>query len=143
MFKLNKISQIEHAYIFQDAIADADTFNGAVGEVDASGKFKATAKKAMAIMQVEEGDDAGMPTYKIKKGEHVRVADLTKLDGQIVEVYGDEIPADGFEKGKKLEADADGSLKKNDDATAPYFEVTKVIGNKLGIEVKVVATTAE
>ena len=143
MFKLNKISQIEHAYIFQDAIADADTFNGAVGEVDASGKFKATAKKAMAIMQVEEGDDAGMPTYKIKKGEHVRVADLTKLDGQIVEVYGDEIPADGFAKDAKLESDVDGSLKKNDSATAPYFQVTKVIGNKLGIEVKVVASTAE
>lgn len=143
MFKLNKISQIEHAYIFQDAIADADTFNGAVGEVDATGKFKATAKKAMAIMQVEEGDDAGMPTYKIKKGEHVRVADLTKLDGQIVEVYGDEIPADGFAKDAKLESDADGSLKKNDGATAPYFQVTKVIGNKLGIEVKVVASAAE
>ena len=140
MVKLNKISQIEHAYIFQDAIADADTFNGAFGEVDASGKFKATAKKAMAIMQVEEGDDEGMPTYKIKKGEHVRVGDLTKLDGQIVEVYGDEVPADAFAKDTKLEADADGSLKKNDSATAPYFQVTSVIGNKLGIKVKVVAS---
>ena len=101
MVKLNKISQIEHAYIFQDAIADADTFNGAFGEVDSTGKFKATANKAMAIMQVEEGDDEGMPTYKIKKGEHVRVGDLTKLDGQIVEVYGDEVPEDAFAKDVK------------------------------------------
>lgn len=140
MVKLNKISQIRHAYIFQDAIADADTFNGAFGEVDSTGKFKATANKAMAIMQVEEGDDEGMPTYKIKKGEHVRVGDLTKLDGQIVEVYGDEVPEDAFAKDVKLEADADGSLKKNDSATAPYFQVTSVIGNKLGIKVKVVAS---
>ena len=140
MFKLNSIAQIEHEYIYQDAIADADTFNGAVGEVGSDGKFKVAANKAMVIMQVEEGDDAGMPTYKIKKGEHVRVGDLTNLDGQIVEVYGDEIPADGFEKGVKLESDTDGSLKKNTAATTPYFEVTKVIGNKLGVEVKIVAS---
>lgn len=140
MFKLNSIAQIEHEYIYQDAIADADTFNGAVGDVDSEGKFKATANKAMAVMQVEEGDDAGMPTYKIKKGEHVRVGDLTKLDGRVVEVYGDEIPEDGYVKGAKLESEATGALKKNDSATAPYFEVTKVIGNKLGVEVKVVAS---
>ena len=74
------------------------------------------------------------------QAEHVRVGDLTKLDGQIVEVYGDEVPEDAFAKDVKLEADADGSLKKNDSATAPYFQVTSVIGNKLGIKVKVVAS---
>ena len=51
------------------------------------------------------------------------------------------MPVDGYVKGAKLESDATGALKKNDSsATAPYFEVTKVIGNKLGVEVKIVAS---
>lgn len=137
MIKLHSIGQIEHSYIFEDAIADADTFNGAVGDVT-SGKFAATANKAKAIMQVEVGDDEGMPTYKIKKGEHVRVGDLTKLAGQTIEIYGDELPAD-VAKADKLESDASGKLVKNSGATAPYFEVTKIIGNHLGVEATVVA----
>lgn len=136
MIKFSSIGQIEHGdYAFEDAIASADTFNGAYGEVT-TGSFAAGAKKSKVIMQIERGDDEYMPTYKIVKGEHVRVLDLTKLNGQLVEVYGDELPA-GVAKGDKLESDETGKLVKNASA-APYLEVTKVIGNHLGVEAKVV-----
>lgn len=136
MIKFSSIGQIEHGdYAFEDAIASADTFNGAYGEVT-TGSFATGAKKSKVIMQIERGDDEYMPTYKIVKGEHVRVLDLTKLNGQLVEVYGDELPA-GVAKGDKLESDETGKLVKNASA-APYLEVTKVIGNHLGVEAKVV-----
>lgn len=60
------------------AIKDNSTFNGAYGDV-ADGKFTVGAKKGKVIMQIERGDDEYMPTYKIVKGEHVRVLDLAKL----------------------------------------------------------------
>ena len=136
MIKFSSIGQIEHGdYAFEDAIASADTFNGAYGEVT-TGSFAVGAKKSKVIMLIERGDDEYMSTYKIKKGEQVRVLDLTKLDGQLMEVYGDELPAD-VAKGDKLESDATGKLVKSATA-APYLEVTKVIGNHLGVEVKVV-----
>lgn len=136
MIKFNTIGQIEHnAYPFEDAIASADTFNGAYGEVT-SGSFAVGAKKCKVIMQIERGDDEYMPTYKIVKGEHVRVLDLAKLNGQLVEVYGDELPAD-VAKGDKLESDSTGKLVKGANA-APYLEVTAIVGNHLGVEAKVV-----
>lgn len=138
MIKFNTIGQIEHGeYPFEDAIASADTFNGAFGEVE-SGNFTAGANKSKAIMQVEVGDDEAMPSYKITKGSHVRVVDLAKLDGKVIEVYGDELPA-GITKGDKLESDVNGALVKNSGATAPYIEVTKIVGNHVGVEAKVVA----
>ena len=135
MFKFHTIGQIEHLYAFEDAVAAADTFNGACGSV-VSGTFTVGEQAKKAIMQIEEGDDMNMPTYKINKGEHVRVVDFEKLDGQTVEIYGDQLPS-GVKKGDKLKSDANGALVSGADA-APYFEVTKVIGNKLGVEVTVV-----
>lgn len=141
MVKFAYISQIEHGdYPFVDAVASADTFNGAYGDV-ADGNFTVGAKKGKVIMQIERGDDEYMPTYKIVKGEHVRVLDLAKVDGKAIEVYGDELPAD-VAKGDKLESDASGKLVKGATA-APYLEVTGIVGNHLGVEVKVVATDTE
>ena len=89
--KLHTIGQIEHGvYPYENAVASADTFNGAFGDVN-SGKFTVGEKKAKAIMQIERGDDEYMPTYKIVKGEHVRVLDLAKLEGKIVEVSHEEV----------------------------------------------------
>ena len=136
MIKFSSIDQIEHGdYAFEDAIASADTFNGAYGEVT-TGSFAVGAKKSKVIMLIERGDDEYMSTYKIKKGEQLRVLDLTKLDGQLMEVYGDELPAD-VAKGDKLESDATGKLVKGATA-APYLEVTAIVGNHLGVEAKVV-----
>ena len=45
-------------------------------------------------------------------------------------------------KGDKLESDASGKLVKGA-TVAPYLEVTGIVGNHLGVEVKVVATATE
>lgn len=135
--KLHTIGQIEHGvYPYEDAVASADTFNGAFGDVS-SGKFTVGAKKAKAIMQIERGDDEYMPTYPIGKDEHVRIINLEKLDGETIEIYGDELPSSVTE-GDKLESDATGNLVTGA-STAPYLEVTKIVGNHLGVEVKVIA----
>lgn len=136
MIKFSTIGMIEHGdYPFEDAVASVDTFNGAYGDV-ADGEFTPGDKKAKVIMQIERGDDEYMPTYKIVKGEHVRVLNLAKVEGKVVEVYGDELP-EGVAVGDKLESDADGKLVTGASA-APYLEVTKIVGNHLGVEAKVV-----
>lgn len=139
MIKFRRISQIEKLYPFMDAVIDKDALNGDFGAVT-SGKFAPKADAKQAIMQVEVGDDMDMPEYKIPAGSHVRVVDLEKLDGQEVEVYGVQLP-DTFKVGDKLKSDAAGKLVTGA-TTAPYYEVTEVLGNKLGVAVKVVAKTA-
>lgn len=137
MIKFNSIGQIEHGeYPFEDAVAKTDVLNGDFGAVTDE-NFEVTANAVKAVMQLETGDDADMPEYKIKAGEHVRVLDLAKLNGKTIEVYGAQLP-DTFAKGDKLASDVNGKLTTGATA-APYLEVTKVIGNKLGIEVTVVA----
>lgn len=138
MIKFRKISQIEKLYHFVDATIDKDALNGDFGSVT-TGKFAPKADAKQAIMQVEVGDDMGMPEYKIPAGSHVRVVDLEKLDGQEIEVYGAQLPAT-FEKGNKLKSDATGKLVTGA-SQAPYFEVTEIIGNKIGLVAKVVAKT--
>lgn len=139
MIKFREISQIEKLYTFVDATIDKDALNGDFGSVT-TGKFAPKADAKQAIMQVEVGDDMDMPEYKIPAGSHVRVVDLEKLDGQEVEVYGVQLP-DTFKVGDKLKSDATGKLVTGA-TTAPYYEVTEVLGNKLGVAVKVVAKTA-
>lgn len=139
MIKFRRISQIEKLYPFMDAAIDKDVLNGDFGAVT-SGKFAPKADAKQAIMQIEVGDDMDMPEYKIPAGSHVRVVDLEKLDGQEVEVYGVQLP-DTFKVGDKLKSDATGKLVTGA-TTAPYYEVTEVLGNKLGVAVKVVAKTA-
>lgn len=139
MIKFRRISQIEKLYPFMDAVIDKDVLNGDFGAVT-SGKFAPKADAKQAIMQIEVGDDMDMPEYKIPSGSHVRVVDLEKLDGQEVEVYGVQLP-DTFKVGDKLKSDATGKLVTGA-TTAPYYEVTEVLGNKLGVAVKVVAKTA-
>lgn len=118
MFKFHKISQIERdAYQFEDAVVDAEVLNGAFGEV-ADGKFTASESGKKVIMQVECGDDEGMPEYKIPAGSHVRVLDLEKVNGNL-EVYGYPLPEE-FAVGDTL-----GCLK-----------IVEIIGNKIGAVVK-------
>lgn len=121
MFKLNTIGAIEKEYFFEDAVVDVDVLNGAFGTV-AAGKFTPDADGTSVIMQVEVGDDAGMPEYKIAKGSHVRTLDTTKLNGRKLEVYGYPLPAT-FAVGDTLGC----------------FTIEEVIGNKVGAVVKVTA----
>lgn len=137
MIKFSTIGQIEKRYEFENAVAGADTFNGAFGAVE-DGEFNVEAGATKAIMQLEVGDNAGIGTYPISEGENVRVIDFAKFNGETIEIYGDELPA-GVEVGDKLESDSTGKLVTG--ATeAPYYEVTKVIANVNGVEAVIVAT---
>ena len=136
MVKFSTIGQIEKKYAFEDAVAKTDVLNGDFGAV-ADGEFSTEADAVKAIMNIEGGDDVDLDVYPIAKGTHVRVVDLSKFDGEIVEVYGAQLP-DTFVVGNKLASDTDGKLVAGA-STAPYFEVTKVIPNVKGAEVKVVA----
>ena len=130
------IGMWEKEYAFEDAIVNADVLNGAFGAV-ADGVFTVGANATKAIMQVEVGDDEAMPEYKIAKGSHVRVLDLAKMNGKTVQIYGYPLPTE-VAVGNKLASDANGALVVGAEA-APYLEVTKLIGNKLGVEATVVA----
>lgn len=136
MIKFHSVGQIEHAKnYFVDAVTTADTFNGAFGDV-ADGKFTVGATKTKAIMQVEVGDDEGMPKYEIPAGTHVRILDLAQLVGEYVEVYDYPLP-ETVDVADKLESGTDGSLKVNASAAGLYLEVKEFIGNKDGVLVLV------
>lgn len=136
MIKFNTIGQIEKKYAFEDAIVDVDVINGAFGDVT-DGKFAVGANATKAIMQIEVGDAAGLDVYPIAKGSHVRVVDLTKFNGEKIEVYGAQLP-DTYAVGDKLVSDADGKLVTGGSA-APYYEITEIIGNRSGVEATIVA----
>ena len=132
MLKFHSIAQIEHERVpFEDAVTTADTFNGAFGDVT-DGEFTVGAQKTKAIMQVECGDDEGMPKYPIAKGTHVRVIDLAKCKGNLVDIFDFPLP-ETVAVEDKLESDTDGSLKVNSSATGVYLQVTEIIGNHKGV----------
>lgn len=139
MIKFHSIKQIEHFYGFENAVATADVMNGDFGTVT-DGKFAPSAVATKAIMNLEVGDDMNMPEYKIPKGADVRVLNLAKLNGEIIEIYGAQLPSE-FAKGDKLVSTVTGKLEvsSGDSVVAPYYEVTKIIDNKIGVEVRVVA----
>lgn len=130
--KFYSLGQIEHErHPFIDAITKADTYNGAFGDVT-DGEFEVGATKTKAIMQIEVGDDEGMPKYFIPAGTHVRVIDLAKCKDNLVEIYDYPLP-DAVAVGDKLESQEDGSLIVNSGATGVYLEVKKIIGNHDGV----------
>lgn len=136
MIKFSTIGQIEKKYAYEPAKAGADTFNGAFGTV-ADGVFTAGADATKAIMNIETGDNAYYDTYPIAKDTDLRVVDLTKFNGETIEIYGNELPV-GVAVGDKLTSDTNGALVTGATA-APYYEVTKVIANVKGVEATVVA----
>ena len=132
MLKFHSIAQIEHERVpFEDAVVSADTFNGAFGDV-ADGEFTVGAQKTKATMQVECGDDEGMPKYPIAKGTHVRIIDLAKCKGNFVDIFDYPLP-ETVTIDDKLESDTDGSLKVNSGATGVYLQVKEIIGDHRGV----------
>ena len=130
--KFHTIGQWEHERVpFIDAVTKADTYNGAFGDVT-DGEFEVGATKTKALMQIEVGDDEGMPKYFIPAGTHVRVIDLAKYKDNLVEIYDYPLP-DTVAVGDKLESTADGSLQVNSGATGVYLEVKEIIGNHDGV----------
>ena len=138
MIKFHTIGQIEKKYPFVDSTISADMLNGDFGKVE-SGVFSRAANAAMAIMQVEVGDEAGLDEYPIKSGSQVRVIDFSAMNGELMEIYGAQVPAT-VAVGNKLVSGADGKLATGG-STAPYYEVVEVLGNKAGVLVKVVSAT--
>ena len=136
MVKFHGISQIEKQYPFVKAVADADVFNGDFGTV-ADGKFTVAADAKQVIMNLENGDNEGLDKYPIAKGSDLRVLDLEQINGQAIEIYGKQVPT-GVAVKDKLKSTATGDLTKGA-TTAPYIEVTEIIGNKAGIVATVVA----
>lgn len=137
LIKFHTIGQIEHGeYPFVKAVADNDVINGTFGTV-VGGKFTASADASSAIMQVEAGDDMCLDQYLISKKSPLRIIDFMKVNGQPMEFYG-QLPV-GIAVGDKLKSDANGKLVTGA-TTAPYFEVTDIIGNYAGVEVKVITS---
>lgn len=141
MVKFNSIGQIEKGYFYEDAIVEVDVLNGTFGEVN-DGVFAPSANASKAVMQLEVGDDMYMDKYVIPAKSHVRVVDLAAIVEQYpknpkIEVYGHPLP-ETYAVGDKLASDATGSLVVGASA-APYLEVTKIVGNKLGVEATIVA----
>ena len=138
MITYKTIGQWEKQYCFVDAVAETDVLNGDGGKIE-DGKFKYAEDGTYIVMNEEVGDDMYMPEYKIPAGTHVRCLDLSAIDGQTLQIYDNPLPADAALK-DKLHFDAKGKLVKNGDSKT-HLEVTKIIGNKLGVEavVKVVA----
>ena len=130
--KFYSLGQIEHErHPVIDVITKADTYNGAFGDI-VDGEFEVGATKTKSIMQIEVGDDEGMPKYFIPAGTHVRVIDLAKCKDNLVEIYDYPLP-DTVAVGDKLESQEDGSLVVNSGATGVYLEVKKIIGNHDGV----------
>lgn len=140
MIKFHTIGQIEKLNPFVDAVVKKAVLNGDFGEIT-TGEFAVGTKKKQVVMQLECGDDAGVDKYEIPAGSHVRVLDLEKLEGQLIEVWGHPLPAT-FAKNDKLESETDGTLKTGASA-APYLEVMEVLGNKEGALVKVVTVATD
>lgn len=132
MIRYEKLAPFEKHYPFEDAVASAEYINGVFGAV-AEGKFTAgTGMKC--VMQVEKGDDLLSDAYHVKKDEHVRVADLEKTPGAIVNITKDQLP-NTVAKSNKLVAKADGMLKV-DAAATKYIEVIEMM--PYGVRGKVV-----
>lgn len=136
MIKFHTIGQIEKQYVMEDAVIEADMFNGAFGSVT-SGKFAPAANATKAIMKIEVGDNAGLDKYPIAAGSHVRIVDMAKINGQLIDIIGYPLP-ETVAVNDKLVSKEDGSLETGGSA-APYYEVKEIIGNHEGVVVKVVA----
>lgn len=121
MFKFRTIGAIEHGnYAFVDAVTDKEVLNGAFGDV-ADGKFTPNKSGKFVIMQIENGDDACMPEYKIPAGSHVRTLDVENAKCPL-EVYDYPLPETW-----------------NVGDTLGCFTIKEVIGNKVGAVVEVTA----
>lgn len=134
MVRFEKLSA-NKVYPYVDATVDADYKNGTFGAV-ASGVFTAGATGFNVIMNIEKGDDAKSADYKVAKGANARIADLSLVDGQIVDITSEQLYT-GVKKGDKMVSKADGTL--NAPSTAPtekYLEVVEV--TDFGVRAKIV-----
>lgn len=124
MVRFDTIGAAEKLYPYVKATAAAEYKNGTFGTV-ANGVFTAAASAFSVIMQVEKGDDMHSDEYVVNKDEEVRVCDLSKAVGYVVDITADELP-ETLEVGNKLVSTTDGILEVSASASSNCLEVTEV-----------------
>ena len=76
-------------------------------------------------MQVEKGDDARYNSFTVKKDEHVRVANMTKAEGEIINITADELPST-YAVGDILAAASTGLLTVDSSSGAKGYKIVEV-----------------
>lgn len=133
MIRFEKLASTESVYPFVDAVVAADYKNGTFGTI--SGGTFTSGAGFMAIMQVEDGDDAKTADYTILAGKHARIADFSKVGGHVVNITKDQLPAT-YEVGNKL-VGSGATYTVSGEAGSKYFEVIEVM--PYGVRATVVA----
>lgn len=108
--RFEKLFVPEKAYPYIKATCAAEYANGTFGTVT-SGTFTAGAGNYV-IMEIEKGDDAKFDTWKTGTVAEVRIADLSapEVQGLILDITNDLLPASGVAKGVTLSAASTGKL---------------------------------
>lgn len=133
MIRFEKLASTESVYPFVDAVVAADYKNGTFGAI--SGGTFTSGAGFMAIMQVEDGDDAKTADYTIPAGKHARIADFSKVNGHVVNITKDQLP-EVYAVGNKL-VGSGATYTVNGEAQSKYFEVIEVM--PYGVRATVVA----
>lgn len=118
--RFEKLHADEHLYPYMDAVSAAEYVNGTFGTVTGDTFTKGAGN--MCVMQIERGDDAYYDNYTVKKDEHIRVANMAKAEGEIIDITAANLPAT-YAVGNVLVADTTGLLKVG---TGKGYEVIEV-----------------
>ena len=132
MIRFETLSTQEKNYPFLNATVAADYKNGTFGTVS-DGVFTA-GTGFYTIMDVEKGDDAYSAEYTILKNACARIANLSLVEGAIVDITIDQLP-DEVAVENKLDIGSNGELTIGSGA-GDHLEVIEV--TSFGARAKVV-----
>lgn len=118
MVRFEKLTQ-HYVNPFSDATAYEEYINGIFGTV-ASGVFTKGAGN-YCVMQVERGDNG----FIVLEGEHVRVANMAKAEGEIINITADELPST-YAVGDILAAASTGLLTVDSSSGAKGYKIVEV-----------------
>ena len=108
---------------FSDAVAEDKYQNGVFGTVE-DGVFTKGAGN-YCVMQIEKGDDARYNSFAVQQDEHIRVADMTKAEGEIINITADELP-ETYAVDDVLAAASTGLLTVNSASGAKGYKIISV-----------------
>lgn len=122
MVRFEKLTQ-HYVNPFVDATAYAEYINGIFGTLS-SGVFTKGAGN-FCVMQVERGDKARSDEFTVKAGEHVRLADMSKAEGEVINITADELPST-YAVDNILSAQSTGLLAVNSASGAKGYKIIEV-----------------
>ena len=111
MVRFEKLIVPEKVYPYVDCTCATAVMNGCFGTVS-DGVFTPGAG-TYCVMQVERGDNAHSDAYRTVPGGHIRVADMTLVQGigeVIVNITADNIATTTYAVDDALAANANGKL---------------------------------